>query len=77
MLFLERLCAFLGATCALLGATCALLGAFSVIAMLSIDLVVVIIFGHVVGAVVVEVIVDNSSPVHFFGRFNSDLTTRG
>ena len=77
MLFLERLCAFLGATCALLGATCALLGAFSVIAMLSLDLVVIIIFGHVVGAVVVEVIVENSSPIHFFGCFKSDLTTRG
>ena len=70
MLFLERLCAFLGATRALLGAV-------SVIAMLSIDLVDVITFGHFVGAVVVEVIVDNSSPVHFFGRLNSDLATRG
>ena len=77
MLFLERLCAFLGATRALLGATRALLGAVSVIAMLSIDLVVVIIVGHFVGVVVVEVIVDIFSPVHLSGRLNSDLTTRG
>ena len=70
MLFLERFCALLGAAC------CSSWSGLDVAMHFKVLIAVIADVSSAI-AIVVVVIVGNSSPVHLFGRFNSDLTTRG